>query len=257
MTKAIFFDVDGTLVSFQTHTVSPAVRSALHTLRERGVKLFVASGRHQRMLSYVRSVFPFDGYVTLSGQYCFCGDQVLHSSPMDRPSVEELVAAARSGDFSCIFLEGEEIYINCINEMTRQFIRDLSIPMPLQRPADYARGREVYQAVTFLTREREHLLLDRAPHLKTTRWHPNFLDVIPPSGGKDRGMDALLDYFRIPVEDAMAFGDGENDLSMLLHAGIGVAMGSAHEEMKRQVDWVTGTADEDGVVQALAHFGLI
>ena len=32
---------------------------------------------------------------------------------------------------------------------------------------------------------------------------------------------------------------------------------SAHEEMKRQVDWVTGTADEDGVVQALAHFGLI
>lgn len=40
MTKAIFFDVDGTLVSFQTHTVSPAVRSALHTLRERGIKLF-------------------------------------------------------------------------------------------------------------------------------------------------------------------------------------------------------------------------
>ena len=170
---------------------------------------------------------------------------------------EDVIPAARTDAFSCIFLEGEEIYINCINEMTRQFIRDLSIPMPLQRPADYARGREVYQAVTFLTREREHLLLDRAPHLKTTRWHPNFLDVIPPSGGKDRGMDALLDYFRIPVEDAMAFGDGENDLSMLLHAGIGVAMGSAHEEMKRQVDWVTGTADEDGVVQALAHFGLI
>ena len=34
-------------------------------------------------------------------------------------------------------------------------------------------------------------------------------------------------------------------------------MGSSHEEMKRQVDWVTGTADEDGVVQALVHFGLI
>ena len=237
MTKAIFFDVDGTLVSFKTHQISPAVRQALQALRERGIKLFLSTGRHLAMLDPVR--------------------QVLRSTPMPPEAVEELVAAARTDAFSCIFLEGEEIYINCINEMTRQFIRDLSIPMPLQRPADYARGREVYQAVTFLTREREHLLLDRAPHLKTTRWHPNFLDVIPPSGGKDRGMDALLDYFRIPVEDAMAFGDGENDLSMLLHAGIGVAMGSAHEEMKRQVDWVTGTADEDGVVQALAHFGLI
>ena len=213
--------------------------------------------QHQVMLGQVRDLFSFDGYVTLSGQYCYAGDQVIHRNPMTPQAVEELVSAAGDDAFSCIFLEGEEIYINCINEMTRQFIRDLSIPMPLQRPADYARGREVYQAVTFLTREREHLLLDRAPHLKTTRWHPNFLDVIPPSGGKDRGMDALLDYFRIPVEDAMAFGDGENDLSMLLHAGIGVAMGSAHEEMKRQVDWVTGTADEDGVGQALAHFGLI
>ena len=226
MTKAIFFDVDGTLVSFKTHQISPAVRQALQALRERGIKLFLSTGRHLAMLDPVRQVFDFDGYVTLSGQYCTAQGQVLRSTPMPPEAVEELVAAARTDAFSCIFLEGEEIYINCINEMTRQFIRDLSIPM-------------------------------RAPHLKTTRWHPNFLDVIPPSGGKDRGMDALLDYFRIPVEDAMAFGDGENDLSMLLHAGIGVAMGSAHKEMKRQVDWVTGTADEDGVVQALVHFGLI
>ena len=47
MTKAIFFDVDGTLVSFRTHVVSPAVLAALHSLRARGIKLFVASGRHK------------------------------------------------------------------------------------------------------------------------------------------------------------------------------------------------------------------
>ena len=61
MTKAIFFDVDGTLVSFQTHRVSPAVADALHQLRERGVKLFLATGRHPAMIGYIRSVFPFDG----------------------------------------------------------------------------------------------------------------------------------------------------------------------------------------------------
>ena len=49
---------------------------------------------------------------------------------MPPEAVEELVAAARTDAFSCIFLEGEEIYINCINEMTRQFIRDLSIQCP-------------------------------------------------------------------------------------------------------------------------------
>ena len=37
MTKAIFFDVDGTLISFKTHQISPAVRQALQALRERGI----------------------------------------------------------------------------------------------------------------------------------------------------------------------------------------------------------------------------
>ena len=255
--QAIFFDVDGTLVSFQTHQVSRAVLRALHSLRERGVRLFLATGRHQRMLGSLQSLFPFDGYVTLSGQYCYCGSQVLRSSPMEPRAVEELVEAARSRTFSCIFLEGEDIYLNYVDDYARQFMGDLNLPLPpVCDPGRALEGR-VYQAITFLTRDRESLLLDRAPHLKTTRWHPHFLDVIPPSGGKDLGMDALLEHFHIPLEASMAFGDGENDLSMLLHAGIGVAMGSASQEVKRQVGCVTGTVDEDGIVSALEHFGLL
>ena len=210
MIQAIFFDVDGTLVSFRTHTIPPSALEALHALRAKGIKLFLATGRHQAMLRSVQELFPFDGCVTLSGQYCFVGSRVLRSSPM-----------------------------------------------PPVRPARYALGREIYQAVTFLSREQEHLLLDRAPHLKTTRWHPNFLDVIPPTGGKDLGMDAILDHFGIPVENCMAFGDGENDLSMLVHAGIGVAMGTASDAVKAQADYAAPSVDEDGIAHTLSHFGLI
>ena len=237
MIQAIFFDVDGTLVSFRTHTIPASTLEALHALRAKGIKLFLATGRHQAMLRSVQELFPFDGCVTLSGQYCFVGSRVLRSSPMP--------------------LEGEDIYLNCINDLTRQFIRELYIPMPPVRPARYALGREIYQAVTFLSREQEHLLLDRAPHLKTTRWHPNFLDVIPPIGGKDLGMDAILDHFGIPVENCMAFGDGENDLSMLVHAGIGVAMGTASDAVKAQADYAAPSVDEDGIAHTLSHFGLI
>ena len=257
MIKAIFLDVDGTLVSFRTHAVSPAVRDALVRLHARGIRLFVASGRHQRMLSYVRSVLPFDGCVTLSGQYCFAGDQVLYRSPMEPQGVEELVAAVEGADFSCIFLEGEDIYINRVDEKSRQFFRDLSVETPPVRPASHALGRELYQAVTFLDAAHEALLLRRAPHLRTTRWHPDFLDVIPASGGKDKGMEAVLAHFGIAPAEAMAFGDGENDLSMLRRAGIGVAMGTASGAVKSGADYVTGTVDEDGILSALEHFGLL
>lgn len=257
MTKAIFFDLDGTLVSFRTHTVSPAVLSALHALRGRGVKLFVATGRHPRMLSQVRALFPFDGFLTLSGQYCFAGDRVLRRAPMEPRAVEELVQAAGAHAFPCIFLEEEDIYLNYVDDLARRFLSQLALPEPPVRDPRRALGREVYQAITFLTRDNEHLLLSRAPHVKATRWHPEFLDVIPSDGGKDRGMDALLDHFRIPLEQSMAFGDGENDLSMLRHAGIGVAMGTASAAVRAGADYVTGTVDEDGVLSALEHFGLV
>ena len=257
MVQAIFFDIDGTLVSFHTHRISPRTLSALHALRAKGIKLFISTGRHPLMLDAVRSAFPFDGYVTLSGQYCTCGDRVLRSTPMEPAAVEELVAAASSNAFSCIFLEQRDIYINYADAYTAQFMDQLHLPMPPVAHPSRALGREIYQAITFLTRENEGLLLDRAPHMKTTRWHPSFLDVIPAGGGKDRGMDAILDHFRIPLEHTMAFGDGENDLSMLVHAGIGVAMGSASEAVKGGADYTTGSVDEDGVVTALEHFGLL
>ena len=73
MTKAIFFDLDGTLVSFQTHEISQNTLNTLHALRDKGIKLFISTGRHRRMIDYPMSVFPFDGAITLSGQYCTCG----------------------------------------------------------------------------------------------------------------------------------------------------------------------------------------
>lgn len=257
MIKAIFFDADGTLVSFRTHTISQSTLADLHALRAKGVKLFLSTGRHQCMISPVQALFSFDGYVTLSGQYCFCGDQVIHRNPMDHAAVEELVSAAGTSAFSCIFLEGKEIYINCANEYTRRFMNDLSIDMPPVQDPRRALEGDLYQAVTFLDKEHEHLLFSRAPHLKTTRWHPHFLDVIPATGGKDKGMQAMLAHFGLTREESMAFGDGENDLSMLVYAGIGVAMGSASDYVKQRADFTTASVDEDGISLALRHFGLL
>jgi len=257
MIKAIFFDVDGTLVSLHTHEAPPSALDALRRLHEKGIKLIVATGRPNLMLSHVRKLFPFDGWVTLNGQYCCCGDTVLRSCPMERQGVEELVSAARTNEFSCMFLEEQDFYINYIDEHTHQYLVDLDIPVPPVRDITRALHHNIFQANAFLTKDREHLLLDRAPHIKVTRWHPDFVDVLPAAGGKDLGMDAVLEHFGFTPEEAMAFGDGENDLTMLLHAGTGVAMGEANEQLKEQADYVTGSVDEDGILRALEHFEIL
>ena len=55
----------------------------------------------------------------------------------------------------------------------------------------------------------------------------------------------------------MAFGDGGNDLEMLRHAAIGIAMGNADDDVKQAADYVTNDVDDEGVFKALQHFGLV
>ena len=65
MIKAIFFDIDGTLVSFKTHTIPQSTQNALKQLREKGIKIFIATGRPKVLMLEAVGDFPFDGYSTL------------------------------------------------------------------------------------------------------------------------------------------------------------------------------------------------
>lgn len=70
MIKAAFFDIGGTLVNFITHGVPESTFQALQRLQGNGILLFIAIGRAKDGLDCLKG-FPFDGYITLIGQYCF------------------------------------------------------------------------------------------------------------------------------------------------------------------------------------------
>ena len=92
---------------------------------------------------------------------------------------------------------------------------------------------------------------------EATRWYPSFTDVVPAGSSKRIGIDKVIEYFGISLNETMAFGDGGNDIAMLKHAGIGIALGNADDEVKNSADYVTTSVDDDGVVNALKHFGLM
>lgn len=258
MVKAVFFDIDGTLVSFQTHRISPAVLGGLHRLRERGIRLFIATGRHRQSIGLAADAFPFDGFVTVNGQYCCAGGRVLRTNPIPRPDVARQVELLEATRAPCLFLsESGTLFVNP-DPRTDIFPRQLNLPLPDPVSPRQVLEEEIYQMTAFFTKEEELAMGDRFfPGLEVMRWHPAFVDVIAPGGGKDRGMDVILDHFGIDLSQSMAFGDGENDLPMLRHAQIGVAMGNADDLVKEQADYVTGSVDEDGILTALEHFGLL
>ena len=117
MVKAIFFDIDGTLISFRTHEIPASTREALVALRERGVKLFIASGRHP--LDIFPCVnFPFDGYVALNGGLCMTREgEVIFRREIDRGDIERLIEWQRGdGRFACVLAGEREMCINFVDD---------------------------------------------------------------------------------------------------------------------------------------------
>ena len=94
-------------------------------------------------------------------------------------------------------------------------------------------------------------------HCESTRWNPLFTDIVPLGSSKRVGIDKMLEHYHIGLDECMAFGDGGNDIQMLSHVGIGVAMGNAAEDVMSAAGYVTPSVDENGVYNALKHFNII
>lgn len=257
MIQAVFFDIDGTLVSFLTHRVPESTVKAIAALRARGIRVFVASGRHILSINNLGDL-QFDGYITLNGGYCIVGGQVVYKHGILREDIASVVRYMKQTDeFPCIFVHEHALYMNYKNEQTREIFRMLNFPEPPCVSLHEATEGEIFQLVAFFTRDRERGIMATMPHCEATRWNPLFSDVIPRGSSKQVGVDKIIEYFGIPLEETMAFGDGGNDIPMLRHAGIGVAMGNAENEVKRAADYVTAAVDEDGIEKALLYFGVI
>lgn len=263
MTKAIFFDIDGTLVSFRTHGIPASAREALDELRSKGIRLFIASGRHPSDIFSVID-FPFDGYVALNGGYCLAGrDEVIFRRSIDPADIERLIAWQRGPDrFACVLAGEKEMCINFVDERVtrvRKMVETehLAGTVPYDEWCGIAR-RGVLQLIAFFGPEEEpRLMREVFPNCRAMRWSPLFTDIVPAGVSKAEGIDRLSAYFGIEREETMAFGDGGNDIPMLEHVGTSVAMGNAAPEVKRAADYITTSVDDHGIARALRHFGLI
>ena len=127
-------------------------------------------------------------------------------------------------------------------------------------PIEEARGKDILQIMGYFTAEEEKetdIFGKVLTHCEPMRWYPLFADIIARGNSKSTGIDKVLAYFDIDLKDTMAFGDGGNDIPMLKHVATGIAMGNAEPHVKAVADYVTTSVDEDGIANALKHFGLI
>lgn len=254
--QALFFDIDGTLVSFDTHTIPASAIAAIETAHKAGVKVFISTGRP---FSIINNMGPIkhliDGYITMNGAATIVDGKVVASHPLDKADVEAVLRVACDCHASCVVVGPVSLgFYNPHLRDEETFERLIGVAHVGEGVdvGELLRG-DVYQLTPFISDRQQEDAVEVFERVEASRWCPYFCDVTARGVDKGHGVRALCAHFGIPLEATAAFGDGGNDIPMLRTAGTGVAMGNANPEVKAVADYVTTAVDDGGIANALRH----
>lgn len=260
MIKAIFFDIDGTLLSFKTHQVPDSTQQAFQLLKEKDIKVFVSTGRSFNQLGHIRYL-DFDGFITFNGGYCVTKDeQVIYKNNIIQEDIRSLLDYAKHHpELTFSFMSDKEISLNQVTPEVLKMYQQVNVNTPPIRNYENNFDLEsVMQINVFINPEQEAEFMENVmPNSVASRWTPIFADVNPMGQSKKVGIDVFLEHFGIALSETMSFGDGGNDITMLAHTQIGIAMGNANPEVKEIADYITDDVDSNGIWNALKYFEVI
>lgn len=257
---ALFFDIDGTLVSFKTHEIPPSTIFALTQAKANGHKVFISTGRPPLIITNLGAIeHLIDGYVTINGAMCFVGSEVIRCKDIPQVDMLTVVKDAQEKNYGLIVVGEKDVAVlDPQGEVDRIFRGEIAVEnLDQAKPLDVVLRQRILQITPFFPEEYEHDLMQRIPSCTSGRWHPAFTDITAKGADKGEGVLAMATYLGLNPQYTIAFGDGGNDSSMIKTAGIGIAMGNALESLKKEADYTTTSVDDDGVLNALRHFNLI
>ena len=270
MIKAIFFDIDGTLISIRKHKIPESTLEAISKVRRKGILTFLCTSRAKQFLTNIPGI-EYDGLVCLTGAHCLDSRKnEISSTPMDPGDVLSAVTFARRSGQPIVGVASDRIYLDdpwhpaIVNlfgtgGLTPDDIEGGFVKYPdfteAEDPVKLIASLKIMQLIGFFhSGAEEDIVMSGMPHSHTQRWTEAFVDVLAKSTTKAVGIEIMGRHFGFTEEESMAIGDGANDIPMIKAAEIGIAMGNATGDVKDAADYITDDVDEDGLANALKHF---
>ena len=279
MTKYLFFDIDGTLTDSDhgEQWPSQSTLDALKQAQENGHKCLICSGRHYAGL-HQYDALDMDGIVFSDGGGVVLRDGEMILTPIPDELVAKLIREVPDRYHGELILSSvHHMYASAqeyryMSEVVRQISEadgvDMSVSMKKMGllPLSEYSGEAVLEIdVGFPSQETEDVFaaeLDPGlDFISTTasygRDERTSGEVTAKGVNKGTGIEKAVRYMDGSMQDTYGFGDSMNDASMIKACAAGIAMGNAVDELKQLADYVTGDIRDDGLADAMRHFGLI
>ncbi|MFB0828204.1 Cof-type HAD-IIB family hydrolase [Brevibacillus laterosporus] len=256
--KVIFFDMDGTLLNEQKQ-IPEDTRKALRQLRDSGIHTVIATGRSPFHVRKLAEDLEIETLVCFNGAYVEHKGEVVYSTPIDVHSIEKLYQLVMARNHALVYLSDDSFYATHEgNEMVNRAVSSILFDPP-GMDAEVFRNKPIYQCWLHCAEGEEGVYEqdDTLQNVRFFRWHDVSLDVMPKDGSKAKGIEALLQHLTVDRSEAIAFGDGKNDIEMIQFVGMGVAMGNAHPDVFLHANYVTKHVDEGGISHALKELNIL
>lgn len=263
--KVLVLDIDGTLTNSDKEITS-ATKKGIQTVLEHGHKVILASGRPtpgMRRYEKELELEKYGGYLLSfnGGRIIECrSGEIVYQRILPLSIIPGLYAFAKNNGCGLVTYFGENI-ISAFEPDEYVELESRINGMPIKvvnnfvRYVDFDINKCILTAPADKAPELEKLLQEKYSDIVSVyRSEPFFIEIMPQNVDKATSLDRMLETVGMTRENAICCGDGFNDISMIKYAGTGVAMGNAQPAVKEAADYITGTNDEDGLVQVIDEF---
>lgn len=262
-------DLDGTLLT-DSQEISPVTRRALDAFISRGNYFSISTGRAlesaQTVQRTMHLAYPGSFIISYNGAHILDTDsgQTIFRTGIPLPVVAEIQQLAQSMQVHCQTYSDTHIIAPEINECVRRYTSYIKTPVLVAENLAEALSEPPCKMLGLDLSDHEKLeafrrvILERWGDILTCTYsNPLYLEIIRKEAGKGQAVRRICEHLHIPVENAIAAGDGLNDISMIEAAGLGIAMCNGDPAVIRAADAVTAADNNhDGLAPFLQQPGV-
>ena len=260
----VALDLDGTLLR-EDKTISEKTKKVLQKVREEGHLVMISTGRPYRSSSmYYKELALDTPIVNFNGAFVHHPsdpDWGMYHEPLSIHTAKEVIETCFNHSFNNIVAEVlDHVFMHYHDE---KLLDIFMMGNPTVTTGDLRNYLQKDPTSLLIQTDAEHSkkIMEStdsadASILEHSNWAApyRFLEVVKRGVNKATGIQKVAEYYNIPQERIIAFGDENNDLEMLAYAKYGIAMGNAINDAKEVAYDVTRTNEEDGVAYYLEKF---
>lgn len=278
--KIVFLDIDGTIWDYKGNIPNSTIE-AIRRLKENGHIPVICTGRAKGHVRDKKLLdLGFDGLIAACGAYVEYKDTILTEVLIEDEKVKRVVELSKKYNVPVV-LEGSrkhwiskdgfehDDFVDRMIEIMEEdavIFEDYSPDMKVNKFSGDIIENSDYEgfkgAVLRDFEIIEHILSDDMGLFQSQFEGDGSMVIgvfesVLEGYSKATGMKKICDYLNMDMNDSLAIGDSNNDIEMIEAAGIGIAMGDGSKELKEHADYITDNLWDDGLKNALSHFGLI